>query len=529
MVNPCLPVGRVVQSHYFCAMSNKVRVRFAPSPTGGLHLGGVRTVLYNYLFARHHGGEFVLRVEDTDQNRFVEGAEEYIVKCLEWCGLVPDESPQKGGPHAPYRQSERKHLYYQYAQQLVDAGYAYYAFDTPGELERKRNEFSGDSHSSTNFQYDANTRGSMRNSLSLDSEEVLKLLDKNTPYVIRIKMPRNETVTFTDMIRGEISFDTSLVDDKVLLKADGMPTYHLAVVVDDYLMKITHAFRGEEWLPSAPVHLLLWKYLGWEASMPQWAHLPLILKPDGNGKLSKRDGDRLGFPVFAMDWYDPKTGDTTKGFKEIGFLPEAFVNMLAMLGWNPGMEQEIFSPDELVQHFSIDRVHKGGAKFDYEKAKWYNQQHIHRSSNEHLLPLVRPYIAEQGVQTNDDDYLLQVIGQIKERCTLLPDFWQQGHFFFRTPEIAELPAIQAKWDDAKRNFFSQWAEALNQLMNWDQAAIEQSFNEQLTQHGLKKGDIMLPLRIMLVGGKYGPGVFAIAEMIGREETILRINNALSQL
>jgi len=509
-------------------MSNKVRVRFAPSPTGGLHLGGVRTVLYNYLFARHHGGEFVLRVEDTDQTRFVEGAEDYIVQCLEWCGLTPDESPQKGGPYVPYRQSERKHLYYQYAQQLVDAGYAYYAFDTTGELEDERNKLGNDSHAGTNFQYDSSTRGNMRNSLSLSSEEVLKLLDKNTPYVIRIKVPHGETITFTDMIRGEISFDTSLVDDKVLLKADGMPTYHLAVVVDDYLMKITHAFRGEEWLPSAPVHLLLWKYLGWEEDMPQWAHLPLILKPDGHGKLSKRDGDRLGFPVFAMDWYDPKTKETTKGFKEIGFLPEAFVNLLAMLGWNPGVEQEIFSLEEMVQAFSIDRVHKGGAKFDYEKAKWYNQQHIHRSSDEKLFPLVMPYLTEHGVRA-DDAYILKVIGLIKERCTLLPDFWEQGHFFFATPQITQLAAIQAKWDDNRKQFFSTWAEALNNLDNWEHTVLEQHFNEHLTQHGLKKGDVLLPLRIMLVGGKYGPGVFVIAEMIGKTETIARIDLALGML
>ena len=507
---------------------SKVRVRFAPSPTGGLHLGGVRTVLYNYLFARHHGGEFVLRIEDTDQTRFVEGAEDYIYQCLEWCGLVPDESTKKGGPYAPYRQSERKHLYYQYAQQLVDKGFAYYAFDTPGQLEKKRDEYARDSHPTTNFQYDATTRGQMRNSLSLSNEEVLELLDKNTPYVIRIKVPHGQTITFTDMIRGEISFDTSLVDDKVLLKADGMPTYHLAVVVDDYLMKITHAFRGEEWLPSAPVHLLLWKYLGWEASMPQWAHLPLILKPDGNGKLSKRDGDRLGFPVFAMDWNDPKTGEATKGFKEIGFLPEAFVNMLAMLGWNPGMEQEIFSMEELVKYFSIDRVHKGGAKFDYEKAKWFNHQYIHHSSDESLLPLVRPYMQEQGVETSDEQ-LLKVIGLIKERCILLPDFWAQGHFFFRTPEITELPAIQTKWDQAKKQFFNSWAEALNGISNWEHSGIEQSFNDHLQTHGLKKGDVLLPLRIMLVGGKYGPGVFVIAEMIGKEETQKRISQALSLL
>jgi glutamyl-tRNA synthetase len=507
-------------------MSNRVRVRFAPSPTGGLHLGGVRTILYNYLFAHHHGGEFVLRIEDTDQNRYVEGAEQYIVDCLKWCGLVPDESPEKGGPYAPYRQSERKYLYHEYAQKLVDAGHAYYAFDTTGDLENMRNQLRTDKN--PNPQYDGNTRMQMRNSLSLPAEEVVDLLEKKTPYVIRIKMPQNQTVTFTDMIRGEIHFDTNLVDDKVLLKADGMPTYHLAVVVDDYLMKITHAFRGEEWLPSAPVHLLLWEYLGWKESMPQWAHLPLILKPDGNGKLSKRDGDRLGFPVFAMDWKDPKTNETTTGFKERGFLPEAFVNMLALLGWNDGSGQEIFTLDELVQKFSIDRVHKGGAKFDYEKAKWFNHQYIQHAADDKLLPLVKPYFEKDGIAI-DDSYLKKVIGLIKERCTLLPDFVQQGRFFFVTPQDIDLPSIQAKWDDKKKQFFEGWLASLDAIGSWDHAAIEQHFNSLLDQQGLKKGDVLLPLRVMLVGGKYGPGVFVIAEMIGKAETAVRIKNTLSQL
>ncbi|HVZ25126.1 MAG TPA: glutamate--tRNA ligase, partial [Sediminibacterium sp.] len=345
-------------------MSRKVRVRFAPSPTGGLHLGGVRTVLFNYLFARQHGGDFIVRIEDTDQTRFVPGAEAYIFETLDWCGLTPDESPLHGGPFAPYRQSERKAQYRAYAESLVEKGYAYYAFDTTDELEQMRSRFKTPENPSP--QYNQQLRLQMRNSLTLPAGEVKSLLDAGAPHVIRIKMPESEIVSFTDMIRGAVSFDTAQADDKVLLKADGMPTYHLAVVVDDYLMQISHAFRGEEWLPSAPVHLLLWKYLGWEESMPQWAHLPLILKPDGNGKLSKRDGDRLGFPVFAMDWPDPKSGELTTGFKERGFLPQAFVNMLALLGWNDGTDQEIFSLDELVEKFSIDRVHKGGAKFDYE-------------------------------------------------------------------------------------------------------------------------------------------------------------------
>lgn len=507
-------------------MSNRVRVRFAPSPTGGLHLGGVRTILYNYLFAHHHGGQFVLRIEDTDQNRYVAGAEQYIYDCLEWCGLLPDESPLKGGPYTPYRQSERKPLYYQYAQQLVDAGYAYYAFDTVEELEKMRHDLKNEHN--PNPQYDHKTRMQMRNSLSLDPKEVVELLNKQTPYVIRIKMPHNKTVSFTDMIRGEIHFDTSLVDDKVLLKADGMPTYHLAVVVDDHLMQITHAFRGEEWLPSAPVHLLLWEYLGWKESMPQWAHLPLILKPDGNGKLSKRDGDRLGFPVFAMDWKDPKTNETTTGFKEIGFLPQAFVNMLALLGWNDGSGQEIFSLHELVQRFSIDRVHKGGAKFDYEKAKWFNHQYIQHAADDLLLPLVKPYFEKAGISA-DDAYMLQVIRLIKERCTLLPDFVQQGYFFFHTPKEIDLASIQAKWEDRKKQFFESWVEILQSLEQWTHDELEQSFNKTMEAHGLKKGDVLLPLRIMLVGGKYGPGVFVIAEMIGKAETCDRVKAALAQL
>jgi len=505
---------------------NKVRVRFAPSPTGGLHLGGVRTVLYNYLFAKQHKGDFVLRIEDTDQKRYVEGAEEYILRCLEWCGLLPDESPQLGGAYGPYRQSERKHLYFQYAQQLIDDGYAYYAFDTPEELEDMRSRLKTEANPSP--QYDHSTRMQMRNSISLPQEKVMELLGNGTPYVVRIKMPHNTVVKLKDLIRGDVEFDTSLVDDKVLLKADGMPTYHLAVVVDDYLMKITHAFRGEEWLPSAPVHILLWKYLGWEDKMPQWAHLPLILKPDGHGKLSKRDGERLGFPVFAMDWTDPNTGETTTGFKERGFLPEAFLNMLAMLGWNSGTEQELFSLEELVEKFSLERVHKGGAKFDYEKAKWFNHQYILKKSDEELARLIKPFIERHGV-TADESYLKEVVALIKERCHLLADFWDQGHFFFRAPDNIDLPAIAEKWNEAKRNFFDHWLENMHGITAWQSEALEEDFNSRLASFGLKKGDVMLPLRIMLVGGKYGPGVFHIAAMIGKEETMSRIRRVLDMI
>ncbi len=503
--------------------STKVRVRFAPSPTGGLHLGGVRTVLYNYLFARHHGGDFVLRIEDTDQSRFVPGAEDYIMDCLKWCGLIPDESPLRGGPFAPYRQSERKESYRQYAEQLVIQGYAYYAFDTTEELEHMREKFKSDPNPSP--QYDAKLRNHMRNSISLPAEEVKKLLDAGTPHVIRIRMPENEEIHFDDMVRGHVSFATNSVDDKVLLKADGMPTYHLAVVVDDYLMKITHAFRGEEWLPSAPVHLLLWKYLGWENSMPQWAHLPLILKPDGHGKLSKRDGDRLGFPVFAMNWTDPKTGELTEGFREKGFLPEAFINMLAVLGWNDGSEQELFSLDELVEKFSIGRVHKGGAKFDYEKAKWFNHEWIKKSDTERLLPDVKKVFRDKGIDISNDT-LEKIIPLLKERCTLLPEFFEQGSFFVIRPETYDLPAVQPKWSEQKKTFFIQWIESLKDLQEWNFASLETSFKEKAANSEIKPGELLLPLRIMLVGGKFGPAAFDIAVVLGRDETIGRIKAAL---
>jgi len=502
---------------------SKVRVRFAPSPTGGLHLGGVRTVLYNYLFARKHGGTFVLRIEDTDQNRYVEGAEQYIFDCLQWCGLEPDESVMKPGAFAPYRQSERKSMYAQYAKQLVASGHAYYAFDTTEELDQMRTLHKSESNPTP--QYDKFLRGRMRNSLTLPPAETEALLQNGTPYVVRIKMPEDETISFTDLIRGEVNFDANLVDDKVLLKADGMPTYHLAVVVDDYLMQITHAFRGEEWLPSAPVHILLWQYLGWESNMPKWAHLPLILKPDGHGKLSKRDGERLGFPVFAMNWNDPKTGEQIAGFREYGFLPEAFINILAMLGWNDGTEQEIFSLNELTEKFSLERVHKGGAKFDYEKAKWYNHQYLQRKTDTKLAALVKPYMQKQGV-TTEDIYLERIVALIKERCTLLPDFWEQGHFFFKTPETIDSAAIKDKWNDTKKAFFESWVNSFGSLSSWTHDALEVAFNEQMAAHNLKKGDVLLPLRIMLVGGKFGPGVFDIAALIGKEETAKRIGRAI---
>ena len=505
----------------------KVRVRFAPSPTGGLHLGGVRTALYNYLFAKKHNGDFVLRVEDTDQNRYVEGAEQYIIDCLNWCGIRPGEGPHQEGEYAPYRQSERKGLYRKYAEELVKKGHAYYAFDTPEEIESLREKLKSEGKS--NLQYGYHVRNDMRNSLSLPAEETEALLKINFPHVIRIKIEPNEFVSFKDMIRGDMQMDTNSVDDKVLIKADGMPTYHLAVVVDDYLMKITHAFRGEEWLPSAPVHMLLWKYLGWQNHMPEWAHLPLILKPDGNGKLSKRDGERLGFPVFAMQWKDPNTGDVLKGFKELGFLPEAFINMLAVLGWNDGTEQEIFSMNELIEKFSINRVHSSGAKFDFDKAKWFNHEWIKKLPITNYQSAVKKLLQESGHTIDDENKFEKVLQLVKDRCILLTDFVQQSSFFFKFPDTIDIAAIRPKWDEKKNQFFVELIRAYELMNQWKHDELEKEFKEIAAMNQLKPGELMLPFRIMLVGEKFGPGVFNIAELLGKEETIKRIEHGLSLL
>lgn len=495
-------------------------MRFAPSPTGGLHLGGVRTALFGYLFARQHQGAVVLRIEDTDQARFVPGAEEYIQECLKWCGIAPDESPLHGGEYGPYRQSERKERYRAYAEQLVADGYAYYAFDTAAELDALR-------ATQPNFKYSHENRLQLRNSLSLAPEETARLLAEGHPHVIRIKMPAGETISFNDMIRGVVSFESSLVDDKVLLKADGMPTYHLAVVVDDYQMAISHVFRGEEWLPSAPVHLLLWEYLGWRQDMPQWAHLPLILKPDGHGKLSKRDGDRLGFPVYAMNWQDPKSGDLTKGFREMGFLPEAFVNMLALLGWNDGTDQELFSLDELIARLSVDRISKAGAKFDFEKAKWFNQEWIRRTATHELAVHAASILAAHGVTDTDEHYLADVLDLVKDRLTLLVDFWDQASFFFRRPEHYDLQAVLPKWNEEKTAFFLDMINKLENFDPWHSAELESFYKLAINASGMKMGELMLPFRIMLVGGKFGPHVFDIAALLGREETVSRMKQALT--
>ena len=506
-------------------MEKKVRVRFAPSPTGGLHLGGVRTVLFNYLFAKKYNGKFILRIEDTDQSRYVPGAEEYIFDCLRWCGLEPDESVQHGGEFGPYRQSERKATYKKYAEQLIESGNAYYAFDTPEELEAMRQQYKTETNPSP--QYDHNIRGKMRNSLTLSADETASLLAAGTRYVVRIKMPEKETVSFTDMIRGDVHFETNTVDDKVLLKADGMPTYHLAVVVDDYLMQISHAFRGEEWLPSAPVHILLWKYLFGIENMPQWAHFPLILGP--NGKLSKRDGAKYGFPVFAMNWNDPKTNELTEGFREKGFIPEAFINLLALLGWNDGTEKEIFSLEELVQAFTMDRVHSAGAKFDYEKAKWFNHEWIKKMNAKKLAPLVKEQLGKQNISVSSEELLEQVIGLTKDRCALVSDFPAQTSFFFQTPTSFEVDAVKPKWNEAKQLFFVELIRNYELATDFSAHTLENNFKEIAATAELKPGELMLPLRIMLVGGKFGPGVFEIASLIGKDETIKRMKHFLSLL
>jgi glutamyl-tRNA synthetase len=502
-------------------MDKEVRVRFAPSPTGGLHIGGVRTILFNYLFAKQNKGKFILRIEDTDQSRFVPGAEEYILNCLNWCGLTPDEGVTFGGEYGPYRQSERKAIYRQYAEQLVAQGNAYYAFDSSTDLENKRKSIP-------NFQYNHTTRMQMRNSMTIPHEAVEALVKEGAPHVIRIKMPEHENVHFNDLIRGDVAFDTSQVDDKVLLKADGMPTYHLAVVVDDYLMKISHIFRGEEWLPSAPVHILLWKYLGWESDMPKWVHLPLILKPDGKGKLSKRDGERLGFPVFATDWLDPKTNEKSSGYKERGFLPEALNNLLALLGWNDSTEQEIFTMQEMIEKFSLDRVHKGGAKFDWDKAKWFNAEWINKLNADELLPYVNPILSAKNIHP-DEAYLKTIIELVKERCTFLTDFYEQSFFFFAAPETYDMNALKSKWSPEKEVFFEGLKTQLQEITTWEATSLEMVFKDLASAKAIKVGELMLPFRVMLVGGKFGPQVFQIAEYIGKDKTISRISKALASI
>lgn len=503
----------------------EVRVRFAPSPTGPLHIGGVRTALYNYLFARKNGGKFILRIEDTDQGRFVPGAEKYIIDSLTWSGIHFDEGVHIGGPYAPYRQSDRKEIYHQYALQLLENGTAYYAFDTPEELDTIRKNY--ESRKET-FQYGPQTRMGLKNSLTMQESEVQTMLEAGVHYVIRVKIPEHETVSVQDLIRGEVHVDSSLLDDKVLYKSDGMPTYHLANVVDDYLMKISHVIRGEEWLPSAPLHVLLYRFLGWENEMPAFAHLPLLLKPDGNGKLSKRDGDRLGFPVFPLQWTDPKSGEVSSGYRESGYLPEAFINMLAFLGWNPGTEQELFTLDELVEHFSIERVSKSGAKFDVEKAHWYNHQYLSKKTAEELAQFLIPILVEKEIDVCTD-YVEQVCGLIHDRAVLIPDLWNQSHFFFLNPESYDEKVVAKIWKAETPALLSEYATILEATEPFTKDAIEENTKAYVQQKGIGMGQLMNPLRLTVVGTNAGPGMMDMMEVIGKEYVIRRIKAGIEKI
>ncbi|MCS7019916.1 MAG: glutamate--tRNA ligase [Cytophagales bacterium] len=503
-----------------------VRVRFAPSPTGPLHIGGMRTALYNYLFARRAGGTMILRIEDTDQNRFVPGAEEYIRESLAWCGIQLDESPWHGGPHAPYRQSERKAVYEQYAQQLLHSGHAYYAFDTPEELEAMRERFKA---SKNEFQYNAASRMHMRNSLTLPAEEVARLIASGVPYVIRFKTPLKEEIRFYDLIRGNVVVQSATIDDKVLMKSDGMPTYHLANVVDDYLMNISHVIRGEEWLPSAPLHILLYRALGWEATMPQFAHLPLLLKPEGEGKLSKRDGDKHGFAVFPLQWKNPETGEVSRGFREDGYLPEALINFLALLGWNPGTEQEIFSMEQLIASFSLERVSKAGARFDIHKAKWYNQQYIKALSDEKLAELLLQELDKQAISCSFEKALL-IARAMKERISFVHEIITTAKFFFEAPHTYDAETVTKKWNKDAEKVLTIFAEKIEHWQEEFTATTAKNLlNEALAAAGVKPGLVMPALRLAMTGSSGGPDLMDILAICGKDETVRRIQAAVKQL
>ena len=506
-------------------MSREVRVRFAPSPTGPLHIGGVRTALYNYLFARRHGGKMILRIEDTDSQRFVPGAEEYIIESLQWCGVEIDEGVGVGGPHAPYRQSERKEIYLKYAKQLVDAGWAYYAFDTPEELDKLRSEAEA---AGKTFAYNFEVREKLPTSLSLSAEEVSERIVRGDQWVVRFKMPENEIVKMDDLIRGHVEVNTSTLDDKVLYKsADSLPTYHLANIVDDHLMEISHVIRGEEWLPSLPLHYLLYRAFGWEETQPQFAHLPLLLKPTGGGKLSKRDGDKMGFPVFPLFWTSP-TGETARGYREDGYLPEAFINMLALLGWNPGTEQEIFSMQELVDTFSLDRVSKAGARFQPDKAKWFNAQYVHNLTAEQFAPIMKPILKEHGVETTDE--LAGKAAEImKERVTLTTELWDLTSFFFVAPEDYDEKLVKKQWKGDNVAMLKSLKELLATIEDFSKENTEAVVRAWIEANGYSLGQVMNTLRLALVGAGKGPGMFDVTEFLGREECIKRIDNLFANV
>lgn len=517
---------------YFCDLiykklsvfmtERKVRVRFAPSPTGALHIGGVRTALYNYLFARQHGGEFIFRIEDTDSNRFVPGAEEYIIESFKWLGIPFDEGVSFGGEHGPYRQSERRDIYKKYVKVLLDADKAYIAFDTPEELDAKRQEIA-------NFQYDASTRLQMRNSLTLSQEEVDALIAEGKQYVVRFKIEPNEDVHVNDLIRGDVVINSSILDDKVLYKsADELPTYHLANIVDDHLMEVSHVIRGEEWLPSAPLHVLLYRAFGWADTMPKFAHLPLLLKPEGNGKLSKRDGDRLGFPVFPLEWHDPKTGDISSGYRESGYLPEAVINFLALLGWNPGNDQELMSMDELIKLFDLSRCSKAGAKFDYKKGIWFNHEYILQKSDAELAELFKPVLVQQGVDLSkySDAYITTVVSLVKGRVNFVKELWGQARFFFEAPTSYAEKDVKKRWKEDTPAIMNELIALLQGMDNFESKPSEDVVIGWITEKGYHMGNVMNAFRLAVVGECKGPHMFDITELLGKEDTIARIARAL---
>ena len=506
-------------------MERKVRVRFAPSPTGPLHIGGVRTALYNYLFARQHGGDMILRIEDTDSQRFVPGAEEYINEALAWLGIGIDEGVHEGGKYGPYKQSERRDIYREHVKMLLDNDKAYIAFDTPAELEAAR-------AATPNFQYDASTRMNMRNSLSMPADQVKSLIDAGEKYVVRFKIEPGRDVEVNDLLRGKVTINSSILDDKVLYKsADDLPTYHLANIVDDHLMEVSHVIRGEEWLPSAPLHVLLYEAFGWADTMPAFVHLPLLLKPDGKGKLSKRDGDRLGFPVFPLEWHDPKSGEISSGYRERGYLPEAVVNFLALLGWNPGDDTEIMSMQQLIEKFSFDHCSRSGAKFDFEKGKWFNHKYLQEMPDSELAQLFKPVIKEHGFEpeTYSDEYLTRVVSLVKGRANFVGDIWEQSKFFFATPEEYDEKSVRKRWNAETPQLMNELIEVISGIEDFSCAKAEEIVIGWITEKGYNMGAVMNAFRLTVVGECKGPHMFDITELIGREETIARIRLGIERL
>lgn len=504
-------------------MERKVRVRFAPSPTGPLHIGGVRTALYNYIFARKHGGDMILRIEDTDSRRFVPGAEEYINEALGWLGIKFDEGVREGGPHGPYRQSERRDIYRKYVDQLLADGKAYIAFDTPEELDKAREE-------TPNFQYDASTRIRMRNSLTLGEEETRRLIDAGEQYVVRILIEPGRDVVVNDLIRGEVKINSSIIDDKVLYKsADDLPTYHLANIVDDHLMEVSHVIRGEEWLPSAPLHVLLYEALGWKDSMPSFVHLPLLLKPVGNGKLSKRDGDKLGFPVFPLEWHDPKSGEVSSGYREKGYLPEAVVNFLALLGWNPGDDVELLSMQDLIDKFSFEHCSRSGAKFDYQKGIWFNHEYLMRMDDEALAELFMPILEEKGVTGFDKDYVARAVGMVKGRVNFVGELWDQADFFFRAPEEYAAKDVKKRWSADTPRIMEELIGVLEGIDDMTSANAEKIVLGWISDKGYHLGNVMNAFRLAVVGACRGPHMFDITELMQREEVVSRLRTAIEKI